>query len=169
MMEYTHKGALIAGEYRYNLWREWDGPGATMLKTSWCVFIMLNPSMADGQLDDPTIRKCVRFARLWKYQKLVVVNLFAGRATKPADLFKMANPIGSHNAHHIRETLDNEAGVVVCAWGMHGGFMDQDKAVMRLLDEAGVTPYALGLTKDGFPRHPLYYPYGKHIKFETPL
>ncbi len=169
-MIYTDKGALVSGngKYRYNLWREWEQPNTAIVKKSWCVFIMLNPSTADGQLDDPTIRKCVGFARLWKYQKLVVVNLFAGRATKPADLFKMDDPIGSHNSHHIRETLD-DAGIVVCAWGIHGGFMAQDKAVMGLLDEAGVTPYALGLTKDGFPRHPLYHPYSKQIKFETPL
>jgi hypothetical protein len=96
------------------------------------------------------------------------VNLFAGRATKPVDLFRMGDPIGPHNSHFIRWAL-SEAGIVICAWGMHGDYMDQDKAVIRLLDEAGVMPYALGLTKAGHPRHPLYMPYGKAIKFETPL
>jgi hypothetical protein len=168
-MDYVDAGAKISDDekYRYILWREWETNGV-MVFSSPCVFIMLNPSTADGKTDDLTIRKCVGFARLWKYKKLVVVNLFAGRATQPADLFRMGDPIGLHNSHHIREALTG-AGKVVCAWGMHGDYMEQDKAIMRLIDEVGLQPYVLGLTKDGFPRHPSRYRYGPPIKFDTPL
>jgi hypothetical protein len=166
-MDYVDAGAIIVGPYRYLLWREWE-MDAPMVKTSPLLFIMLNASTADGKTDDPTIRKCVGFARLWGYRKLIVANEFGGRATKPKDLFKMEDPIGPHNSHYIREALET-AGRVVCAWGANGGWLNQDAAVIRLLDEQGIQPYALGITKHGFPWHPLYIPYGKPIKFETPL
>jgi hypothetical protein len=168
-MDYVDAGATLGGngKYRYLLWREWETNGV-MVFSSPCVFIMLNPSTADGETDDPTIRKCVGFARMWRYEKLVVVNLFGARATKPAELIGMDDPVGSHNSHYIREAL-SVANKVVCAWGAGGSLLEQDKAVMRLLDEVGVQPYALGLTNNGSPRHPLYVKYGKPIKFDTPL
>jgi len=183
-MIYTDKGAIISacGTYRYLLWREWrnhpapahwdmwtdengspvvDGAGAQLGEPLSCVFVMLNPSTADGNEDDPTIRRCVSFAQRMGFDRLDVVNLFAFRATKPADLFDAAlqlDIVGHENQRHVDQSLE-KAGMIVCAWGAHGGFIGQDKTMLGWLEkenyrEAPVV--ALGLTKDGHPKHPLY-------------
>lgn len=118
-------------------------------------FIMLNPSTADETLNDPIITRCIGFARRWQYTSLIVTNLFAFRATDPADLKRAADPVGVENDDYIRKIATNSAAVVV-AWGVHGAHMDRAASVLRLLREAGVNPYCLGVTKDGHPKHPLY-------------
>lgn len=70
-------GAVIRGDYRYLLTREWDSQGKIV------TFIMLNPSRADALLNDPTITRCLNFARSWGYGRLEVVNLFAYRTPQP--------------------------------------------------------------------------------------
>lgn len=149
----TESSAIISecGTYRYRLDRAWGTEKPA-------VFVMLNPSTADASKDDPTIRRCMDFARQWHCGGLVVVNLFAFRATKPADLFKAANPRGPKNLHYIFEAT-KWSQFVVCAWGAHGSFMDQDKSVMACIRRAGDAHLcALGETKSGQPRHPLYLP-----------
>ena len=81
-MEYISAGATVSndGQYRYKLWRQWDASKGGV------VFCMLNPSTADGQKDDPTIRKCVGFASRLGAGAISVVNLFAYRATDPKNL-----------------------------------------------------------------------------------
>lgn len=143
------------GKYRYTLLRSWHGwePEA--------VFIMLNPSTADANVDDPTIRRCAGFARALGCGGLVVINLFAVRATKPADMMRAADPIGPDNhAFCVREiaAAGRAKAPVICAWGARGAHMDQDRNMLGWIDAAGVSPTALGLTKDGHPRHPLYLP-----------
>lgn len=140
------------GKYRYVLTRQ-VGPEA-----STAAFVMLNPSTADADTDDPTIRRCIGFARQWGCGKLVVLNLFAFRATKPADLKRAADPVGSDNLAWFTRSLGG-VDLVVCGWGVHGEHMDQDRNILDWLNELGVEPLALGLTKDGHPRHPLYVPY----------
>jgi len=176
-MKYVSAGANISacGAYRYSLWREWrgtpnarwdwwtnddgtpvvDGAGAQLGEPQTATFVMLNPSTADGKTDDPTIRRCVAFARSWGYDRMVAVNLFAYRATSPRDLLKLThkdNPVGTNNQYAIeRET--SEPGVVVCAWGAHGGHLGQDETALGWIS---AQTFCLGRTKDGHPRHPLY-------------
>jgi len=127
---------------------------------------MLNPSAADDKVDDPTIRKCLGFCRQWECGTLHVVNLFAVRATEPSDMRKADDPVGPHNTDFVRYAVKMAViqvdsfpgGPVVCAWGTHGSFKNQDKTVLGLI-ESLCKPQALGLTRDGHPRHPLYVPY----------
>lgn len=137
------------GRYRYRLNRSWDRMKAT------AGFIMLNPSIADATQDDPTIRRCVGFARAWRCGGLCVVNLFAFRATDPADLFAAAEPVGPENDDHIRAVL-RQCRPVVAAWGAHGGHLGRDRAVREIIAAVGVSVFCLGRTKAGQPRHPLY-------------
>jgi hypothetical protein len=150
-------GAVLSpcGTWRYRLTRRWgDAPLA--------LFVMLNPSTADAEIDDPTIRKCVGFARRWGMGGVVVGNLFAFRATRPADMLAAADPVGPDNRAWLEEMAAGAAasgGIVVCAWGANGKHMDQDAAVLGWLEAAGVRPTALRVNKDGTPMHPLYVPY----------
>ena len=141
-------GAVITGDYRYLLWREWD----SNLKT--ISFIMLNPSRADAEINDPTITRCINFAKSWSYGRLEVVNLFAYRTSKPS-LLKQANqPIGKNNDRYILESVEGSDQVIL-AWGNHGTWQQQDLYVLQLL-KTHKHLYSLGITKKGCPRHPLY-------------
>ena len=141
------------GLHRYDLTRRWVS-GA-----DWAVFVMLNPSTADASIDDPTIRRCVGFARREGYGGLAVVNLFALRATNPEDLADSGDAgidtVGRDNGFHIGRWLD-AASVVVAAWGAHpmaayrAAFF---RSTARGFDKDLV---CLGKTKSGAPRHPLY-------------
>lgn len=128
-----------------------------------CVFIMLNPSTADGEQDDPTIRRCVGFARKLGFDRLEVVNLFAWRATAPSDLLAVPpdrDPVGHENQRAVARALD-DAGLIICAWGAHGGHLDQDETMLGWIEMANhreAPVVALGRTSAGFPRHPLYLP-----------
>lgn len=140
------------GIYRYRLDRRvGDDPRA-------CNFLMLNPSTADATQDDPTIRRCIAFAKGWGYGRLVVTNLFAYRATDPREMMTTRTPVvGPENNQHIIEAA-TAAAVTVCAWGAHGSTYGRDRAVLRLLGNAGIEPMALRVTKGGAPAHPLYLP-----------
>lgn len=144
------------GRYRYALWRDWCG----MERPRWATFIMLNPSTADADLDDPTIRRCVTFARTVQATGLTVVNLYAYRATAPEDLWRADDPIGPDGDATLAEFLSMAArhgGPVIAGWGAHAK-RDRVDRVVELAREAGASLCALGLTKDGQPRHPLYMP-----------
>jgi hypothetical protein len=160
-----HADLSPCGTYRYSLEREWRG---THDPKNWewfdrdygqpkpCVFIMLNPSTADAEKDDPTIRRCVSFAKRWNYEALTVLNLFAFRATDPRALLALSHnnsPEGSDNQRIIQMAIEH-AGKIVCAWGAHGGHLGQDETVLGWIGDR--PRYALGLTKEGHPRHPLY-------------
>ena len=117
---------------------------------------MLNPSTADTTTDDPTIRRCTGFARSWGHGRLIVVNLWSRRATRPADLRRMARPgAGRKNDQVILEAAE-QAQRLVLAWGVHGAWRGRDQAVIRLLE--GYELSCLGTTKQGHPRHPLFVP-----------
>lgn len=135
------------GTYRYALWREWgDGPAVN--------FVMLNPSTADAEKDDPTIRRCIGFAKGWGFDRLVVTNLFALRSSDPKVLYRHESPIGPDNDSVL---LARAAGAhwIVFAWGAHVG-VERGVRVAEML--RGFHPGCLGRTKDGCPRHPLYLP-----------
>lgn len=133
--------------YRYTLWREWIGG------EGYAMFVGLNPSTADETQDDPTIRRCIAFAKAWGYSGLCMTNLFAYRATLPENMKAAADPVGPENDAHLMAMADS-AGVIVAAWGVHGAHQGRDAAVLRLLPDL----YCLALTKDGHPGHPLYLP-----------
>lgn len=137
-------------KYRYYLDRATEADGSKVV-----TFVMLNPSTADAFSDDPTIRRCRRFAHEWGFAHLIVVNLFAFRTTDPTQLAKADDPVGPLNAHYV-ELASREADQIVCAWGSRGGLLGQAEQIIRWLD--GSQLWCLGLTKAGHPRHPLYLP-----------
>jgi len=145
--------------YRYSLVRRWateDRPAT---------FIMLNPSTADDAVDDPTIRRCVGFARRLKCAGLVVVNLYAFRATKPADLWRATDPVGPDNATYLSLVARRSARTgapLIAAWGANAK-PSRVEAVCDLIASHGAPLKALGLTKAGAPRHPLY------LRSDSPL
>ena len=142
------KGSAVfsrCGRYRYVLRRQWDSWKGVVM------FVGLNPSTADAEKDDPTIRRCVRFARDLGFGSVIVVNLFAYRATRPGVLRDVRDPVGRLNDRWI-ERCRKEADLVIAAWGVHGSWRGRDRAVMSRLGEM----ICLGHTKAGQPRHPLY-------------
>ena len=141
-------GAIITGNYRYLLWREWNGSNKIIS------FIMLNPSRADANFNDPTITRCINFAKSWGYDRLEVVNLFAYRTSKPSLLKQATRPMGKDNDRYIIESV-NRSDRVILAWGNHGVWKKQDLYVLQLL-KTHKHLYSLGITKQGCPRHPLY-------------
>lgn len=141
--------------YRYALWRRWEH------NAPYALFIGLNPSTADETEDDPTIRRCKRFAADWGYGAIYMANLFAQRATDPKEMVAHSSPVGEENDSYLRR-LAHCAGVVVFAWGAHGGHMHRDKRVEEML--ASYNPMCLGTTKAGKPRHPLYIKADKQLE-----
>lgn len=138
------------GLYRYWLERTWDES-----KTEVC-FVMLNPSTADASVDDPTIRRCIGFAKAWGHGSLTVVNLFGLRATDPKALLTHdRNPVGIENDDYlINAAMDAE--VIVAAWGTKGTYLGRAAKVTQMLTGAGFDLHCLDITKDGHPKHPLY-------------
>lgn len=162
--------------WRYRLSRVWDPIGARVN------FVLLNPSTADAFALDPTVRRCVGFARAWGFGAVEVTNCFALRSTDPRRLRASASPAGADpvgpdptgadptGADPIGPDPigpDNDAAVVAAAraadlvvagWGVHAALNGRDRAVRTLLADAGVALACLRVTKDGHPRHPLYVP-----------
>ena len=157
----TFKAADISPcqTYRYSLTRRWVAdPHARVL-----TFVMLNPSTADADTDDPTIRRCIGFARREGFGRLRVVNLFAYRATNPKALLTCLDPVGPENDEYLdsaRISTSVAPKILVAAWGVNA----QPERVRRVLDVCyGADWRCLGTTKDGHPRHPLY------VKGDQPL
>lgn len=157
-MTTVHKIAKLSpcGQYRYQLARVW-GTGDAL------VFVMLNPSTADADVDDPTIRRCMGFAKREGAAGIIVYNLYAFRATSPADMKAAVDPHGPNNdgwlsglAIWAREAKNP----VVCAWGTHADHSTVDRFKQNFI---GAPLVCLGTTKDGHPRHPLY------VKGDQPL
>lgn len=163
MTVYTNRSALISADqtYRYLLSRTWDdGPKVA-------TFVMLNPSTADADTDDPTIRRCVSFAQREGCSTLIVVNLYAYRATQPAELWqaqdRQVDIVGPDNDRYIEAALTAATatgGPVIAAWGAHAK-PHRVYAVKRMNGMRAAQ--ALAFTKAGAPGHPLY------IKGDAPL
>ncbi|MDB5057226.1 MAG: hypothetical protein JWO59_698 [Chloroflexi bacterium] len=148
------RGAQLSRDqiYRYALWRIWDR------RLPRVIWIMLNPSTADAQQDDPTVRRCLSFSREWGYGSLTVLNLFAARATDPKQLATFDDPSGPMNDVFIRNIIAPPSSLIVCAWGAHASAARRVPAIREMLRITGKEPMCLGITKDGQPRHPLYVP-----------
>jgi hypothetical protein len=143
------KDAIISadGRYRYWLYRQWDH---SLPSIAW---VMLNPSTADANIDDPTIRRCIDFSQSWGFGALQVYNRFAIRSTDPSILrdLDIEEAFGPQNAQYYPQA-GQQSDKIVCAWGNQGG-----STIPYLLSCAGGI-WHLGLTKSGCPRHPLYLP-----------
>lgn len=144
------------GLYRYTLRREWphmqsDGDRIQV------AFIMLNPSTATADVDDPTVAKCGRFARKWECDTLVVVNLFAWRATDPRAMKSADDPIGPQNDEAIRMAA-RDSEMVICAWGNHGSHLARSTQVRDMLRAERLDERLryLKINQSGEPQHPLY-------------
>ena len=131
--------------WRYALWRTWDNDKSHVM------FIGMNPSTADETNDDPTIRRCINYAKAWGYGGIYMLNLFAFRATDPREMKAAADPVGPENISYLK-VYHETAGITLACWGAHGHFMRQGELIETILDNL----YCLGVTKTGHPRHPLY-------------
>lgn len=144
------------GHFRYTLTREWGDIDDFMFRR--VCWIMLNPSTADAEQDDPTIRRCAAFSKAWKYHGLIVVNCYALRATDPGTIRQWwksgRDPVGGENDHHIA-TAAETSSLVVCAWGSKCS-PTRAGQVRNILAARNIIPHHLGLTRDGSPKHPLY-------------
>ena len=140
------------GLYRYSLERRWDPTYSRTQPTM--AFVMLNPSTADGGSDDPTIRRCISFAKREGCGALNVVNLFALRSTDPTALFDADDPIGPENVDHLKRVM-GYADICVAAWGAF--WWDHREQLARpYIEDFAHDVWCLGMTKAGQPRHPLY-------------
>jgi hypothetical protein len=132
-------------KYRYSLSRIWDNNKPKVL------FVMLNPSTADADNDDPTIRRCINFAKDWGYGGLYVGNLYSYRATNPKELNNMSVLLGDDEVNRIHlMTMSIRCEKIICAWGNNAKF--GTKSIDGLFREL----YCLALSKEGNPKHPLY-------------
>ena len=147
LLQANASGALFSDDriYRYLLWRTWQQSGPLLL------FVGLNPSTADENINDPTIRRCIGFAREHSARGVLVSNLFAFRATKPRDLFAAPEPVGPDTDEWLGAAHRLATHTVAC-WGVHGKFRGRSNDAIAMLDQL----LCLGTTKAGEPRHPLY-------------
>ena len=146
-MSFIHKNATFSScrTYRYSLCRIWDK------KKKYVLFIGLNPSTANEEADDPTIRRCVNYSKDWGYGGFMMVNLFAYRTTLPYNLKKVKYPVGGENDKYI-VILSKKADITVAAWGNNGNLYSRDKQVFNLVSSL----MCLRINKSGQPAHPLY-------------
>lgn len=158
------------GQYRYLLGRSWLNGSGMAESFRPMVFVMLNPSTADAEQDDPTITRCLGFARREGCNGIEVVNLFAYRSTDPQRLTAVEDPVGPLNDAHIEEVCRKHSGsTFVAAWSAElakfkrPALTHRPFRVLRILRDHGIQPVCLGTSKDGAPRHPLY------IKADQPL
>lgn len=157
-MEAVRRYASIDGPYRYWLERDWWERDIEKGAIDLLTFVMLNPSTADGEIDDPTVRRCIGFARREGAHLLHVLNLYALRATDPSELLSHPDPVGIGNDALLVDAARHRCRFkTVVAWGAHK--MATAERVAVLTDSAlsaGTTLWCLGTTKSGAPRHPLY-------------
>lgn len=132
-------------KYRYSLKRVWNRQSPFVL------FIGLNPSTVDEINDDPTLTRCMDYAKRWGYGGVCVANLFAYRATKPTDMLRVKDPNGKDNNKWLKK-LSKAAGLTVAAWGNHGKHLNRSQDVQEFLKDL----HYLQLNRSGEPSHPLY-------------
>ncbi|MFA5490202.1 MAG: DUF1643 domain-containing protein [Candidimonas sp.] len=149
--------AILSDDHKHRFWlsRQWaTGPLV--------IFVMHNPSTADADIDDPTIRRCIAFAEQWGYGGLGVVNRFSIRSSNPDDLWKTAYPnhqINDKILNHVVEKCES----IVAAWGKHGKnayqrsvISERDNFIFNLCHRYKRNISYIEVTKEGIPRHPLY-------------
>ena len=115
------------------------------------MFIGLNPSTADEQNDDPTLTRCINYAKTWGFGSICMTNLFAYRATRPKDMLAVSDPVGIENDEWLIEQ-SQKAGLVIAAWGNTGAHLNRSSEVKQLIPKL----HYLNLNQSGEPAHPLY-------------
>jgi hypothetical protein len=136
--------AIVDGNYRYQLRRWWSSSGKIL------VWVLLNPSTADGTKNDTTLRRIISFTQREGYSRLVVVNLFAYRSPYPRALKQVAEPVGPANDQYLQGAFE-QADKVVAGWGAFDALQGRDLEVLRLCTKP---VFCLGTTQQGYPRHP---------------
>ena len=151
----TKSTALLSDDrrHRYELGRVVDDAGTGVV-----VWFMLNPSTADEQFNDATIRRCIGFSKSWGFRELKVVNLISYRSKNRRDIRQFRNPPfeGEYftNLSHV-ERVCLEADCIILAWGADGESVGGDAARERAC-ELNDEVWVLGWTSNGQPKHPLY-------------
>jgi len=147
----SNSGAVFSDDrlYRYSLWRVWEADSDLRM----IAFIGLNPSTADETVDDPTVRRCINFAKRWGFGGMYMLNLFGYRATDPKDMKRQHDPVGPGNSAALIQVTGAVPETVAC-WGSHGSYRERSSKVLDMLPTKFV--YHLGVTKGGEPKHPLY-------------
>lgn len=136
-------------KYRYLLWRWWgDGDPDPRVMVA---FICLNPSTATESRNDPTVKRCITYARDWHFSGMFMLNIFALRSTDPSKLRLVDDPTGEANDTYLIWAYE-QACLTVGAWGNHGGYRDRGDYVAALMPEI----MHLHRTRHGHPGHPLY-------------
>ena len=154
--------------YRYSLERRYMPLLTQQRPVRHVTWIMLNPSRADGETDDMTIRKCSGFCARWGYHEFMVINLFALIATDPAELISAPDPVGIYNDSFVSAAITRAAAgpdnLLIAAWGGfdHPLIMSRVLAVRALVEGAGLKLQSLGCTRNGAPHHP------SRISYTTP-
>lgn len=133
--------------YRYSLWRKVSDLPSSV------AFIGLNPSTADHEVNDPTVTRCINYAKAWGAGRFYMLNLFAWRDTDPKLMKAAIEPIGIENNETLK-TITWGCAIVVAAWGTHGKFKQRGDQVLNLLRDINL--HCLKTTKAGCPQHPLY-------------
>lgn len=148
---YPASGAVLSKDnlYRYKLWRIWN------TKLPYVMFVMYNPSTADHTKNDPTIKRCINFAKSWGYGGIYVGNVFAYRSTNPKLLSDVSDPIGEHNNIHLLEMIDDTKDIV-CAWG------NNYRSIPEILNDRDLR--VIELSNNGIPKHPLYLKKDSELK-----
>lgn len=150
--------------YRYSLLRCWDETWVEGTDIA-MYFVLLNPSTADHEVDDPTAVRCMGFAKTCGFKALYIVNMYGLRATRPVHLWEHPNPVGPRNGAFLRGALEasvNVGGVVVAGWGTNAREQEVE-TFEQMVDAIGASVWCLAVNKDGSPKHPLY------IKADTAL
>lgn len=131
--------------WRYSLYRIWT------FKKPIVLFVCLNPSTADENMDDPTVRRCIRYAYSWGYGGMIMANIFAFRATDPKDMRSVPDPIGPKNDLYLSH-LSGHTEITLMAWGNHGVYLNRQEKAYNILKNK----HYLTMTNFGSPGHPLY-------------
>jgi hypothetical protein len=146
-MNLTHSSAKYSPcrKYRYTLKRVWNK------NKPLAAFIGLNPSTATEIKNDPTVNRCMNYANDWGYGGIIMLNIFAYRATDPKEMKAVEEPVGKHTDFWL-QVMAQEAALTLACWGTHGEHLARGKQVLALVDNLK----CLGTTKHGHPKHPLY-------------
>lgn len=138
-------------KYRYCLWRIWRNIAAPKYAL-WC---LCNPSTADDDDLDPTLRRCQDFSQRWDFDAMCIVNAFGFRATDPADMRAADDPCGEDNDYWIAR-LATDASLSIAGWGTIGAHLNRPEAIRVLFNSIGKPLHCLNINADGSPQHPLF-------------
>jgi hypothetical protein len=140
--------------HRYTLWRNLGLP-LDCSDLGYIQFIGLNPSTADDEKNDPTVTRCINYAKEWGYFAFCMTNIFAFRSTDPNGLYSCYEPVGEENDYWLEQVAVG-AKRVVLAWGVHGAYRNRGMKVFKMLNSLDIKVWCLGTNADGSPKHPLY-------------